>query len=59
MEFLYSGRTMVLPGLSDALADLAAAPARCAGAAQGGSVHQVLDNGISIKWADYGFTGQE
>ena len=26
---------------------------------QGGSVHQVLDNGISIRWADYGFTGQE
>ena len=31
MEFLLSGRTMVLPGMSDALADLAAAAARCAG----------------------------
>ena len=36
---LLSGRTLVLPGMSDALADLAAAAARCAGAAQGGSVH--------------------
>ena len=31
MELLLSGRTMVLPGMSDALADLAAAAARCAG----------------------------
>ena len=31
MEFLLRGRTMVLPGMSDALADLAAAAARCAG----------------------------
>ena len=31
MEFLLGGRAMVLRGMSDALADLAAAAARCAG----------------------------
>ena len=31
MEFLLGGRTKVLPGMSEALADLAAGAARCAG----------------------------
>ena len=35
---LLSGRTMVLPGMSDALADLAAAAARCAGSRVGGEM---------------------
>ena len=30
MEFLFGGRTKVLPGMSEALADLAAGAARCA-----------------------------
>ena len=38
MEILLSGRTMVLPGVSDALADLAAAAARCAGSRVGGEM---------------------